>query len=421
MRVVVYPHALGLGGSQLNAIELGAAVRDLGHEVVVFGPRGALEQRIEELGLEFIAAPRPRGRPSPPVMRALGRVVGQRRIDVVHGYEWTTALEAYWGAQVRLGVPAVATVMSMAVAPFIPQDLRLVVGTEQIADQERRLGRPSVATIEPPVDVVHNAPGIVDAERFRCEYELDADALTVVCVTRLAAELKLEGLLSAVDAVARIGKRLRIQLVVVGDGPMRALVAERAQRANAEAGRRVVVLTGELGDPRPAYAAADICLGMGGSGLRAMAMGKPLVVQGEGGFWEILTTETIDRFLWTGIYGVGDDPAGGSARLESLLLELGSDGLRREALGAYSRRLVVERFSLPRAAERQLEVYEAAIADARRLEHRRISATGASSIGRLVAYRSRRRVEQLIGRASIDDFNSKPVAAIRALPAGSRG
>ena len=37
VRILVYPHDLSMGGSQINAIEIGAKVRDLGHEVVIFG------------------------------------------------------------------------------------------------------------------------------------------------------------------------------------------------------------------------------------------------------------------------------------------------------------------------------------------------------------------------------------------------
>ena len=38
MRVLVYPHAMEIGGSQLNAVETGAALRDRGHEVTVQAP-----------------------------------------------------------------------------------------------------------------------------------------------------------------------------------------------------------------------------------------------------------------------------------------------------------------------------------------------------------------------------------------------
>jgi glycosyltransferase involved in cell wall biosynthesis len=409
VKIVVYPHVLEIGGSQLNAIELAAAVRDLGHEVVVFGQPGPLMERIEELDLEFVPAPRPRGRPSPRVMRALGRLVEERGADLVHGYEWTTALEAYWGPRARRGVPAVATVMSMAVAPFLPRDMPLVVGTEQIADHERRAGRSNVAVIEPPVDLDHNVAGAGDVAAFHRRHGLDPGAQTVVCVTRLAAELKLEGVLAAIDTVADLTAGNPVQLVLVGDGPTRGTVEAAAERANARAGRRAVILTGSLHDPRAAYAAADVCLGMGGSALRAMAFGRPLVVQGEAGFWELLTPETVERFLWTGWYGAGDGAEHGRARLEGLLAPLLADADRRVELGRFARGLVEERFSLRRAAVRQLELYEAALAGAP-LQRRNWMAPAIASASGLTAYRFTRRLNDVLGRGSVDDFNSRPVA-----------
>ena len=295
-------------------------------------------------------------------MRALGELVKQRDIDLVHGYEWTTALEAYWGARARCGVPAVATVMSMAVAPFLPRDMPLIVGTEQIAAFEGRAGRDAVAVIEPPVDLDHNVAGAAAVAAFRSTHDLEPGAQTVVCVGRLAAELKLEGLLAAIDAVAVLDATARVQLVVVGDGPTRDTVAAAAERADARAGRRVVVLTGSLDDPRAAYAAADVCLGMGGSALRAMAFARPLIVQGEAGFWELLTPDSVDQFLWAGWYGIGDGAEHGRDRLVSLLGPLLADEERRASLGRYARSLVEGRYSLRRAAERQLELYDRALA-----------------------------------------------------------
>ena len=49
MRILVYPHDLGIGGSQLNAIELAAAVQRLGHEVIVYGRPGPRTRHIGEL------------------------------------------------------------------------------------------------------------------------------------------------------------------------------------------------------------------------------------------------------------------------------------------------------------------------------------------------------------------------------------
>jgi glycosyltransferase involved in cell wall biosynthesis len=420
VRVVVYPHVMELGGSQLNAIELAAAVRDLGHEVLVFGHPGPLLDRVADLDLEFVAAPPLGRRPSPAVMAGLTRLVRKRGVDVVHGYEWTTALEAYLGPRARLGTAAVATVMSMAVAPFLPYDLPLVVGTEQIAAHERDRGRGNVSVIEPPVDTRHNGPAATgDLDGFRRRHGLSDGVPTVVCVTRLAAELKLEGLLTGIDVVGELARHTPVRLLVVGDGPAREAVGHRAAAANSRAGRDVVVLTGELRDPRPAYAVADVCWGMGGSALRAMAFAKPLVVQGERGFWELATPETVERFLWTGWYGMGEDAAAGAPRLTAILAGLLADPVRQAELGAYGRSLVEDRFSLAAAGPRQVEVYRRAIDTVPR-HGRDWVVPGGVAAARFLRYKADRKLGRALRRGSRDDFNSRPVAALSAASASAR-
>jgi len=417
VRVVVYPHQLDIGGSQISAIEIAAAVRDLGHEVLVFGQPGPLTDMIAAYDLEFVAAPLPRGRPSPWVMRALNRLVTERRIDVVHGYEWTAALEAYFGPHMRHRVTAVATVMSMSVAPFLPHDMPLTVGTEQIADHETRAGRRGVTVLEPPVDTALNAAGAVETADFLHAYELDPHALKVVSVSRLSATLKLEGLLAAIDAAPDLAATVPMQLIIVGDGPSRPQVEARAAKANAQAGRRIVVLTGELTDPRPAYATADICIGMGGSALRSMAFGKPLVVQGEQGFWKLLAPESVDGLLWTGWYGVGDGSGHGQSAFSAILRNLLREPDRRAQLGRYARGLVEQRFSRHGAGARQLVIYEAALASEPGRRRDWLAPAGASARG-VAAYRMHSRIDRVLGRAGGDDFNVTPVAALAPSRAG---
>ncbi len=92
MRILVYPHDLGIGGSQINAIELAERVQRAGHEVIVYGTPGPLVDRIDELGLEFVAAPEPGRRPDRRIVRQLGQLAVERNIDVLHGYEWPPAV-----------------------------------------------------------------------------------------------------------------------------------------------------------------------------------------------------------------------------------------------------------------------------------------------------------------------------------------
>ena len=245
-----------------------------------------------------------------------------------------------------------ATVMSMSVAPFIPRSVDLVVGTEQIANAERRNGRALVTVLEPPVDLRSNHKGVVrDMVDIRARFGIADDRLIVVCVSRLAHQLKLQGLLTAIEVVGELSAHIPVSLLIVGDGPARIEVETAATHTNSQRGVGTVILAGELTDPRPAYAVADVALGAGGSALRAMAFGAPLVVQGENGFWELLSPESVDRFKWTGWYGYGDSPGAGAELLRSILSKVLLDGEMRKELGEFSLKTVSERI-FPRTSRR---------------------------------------------------------------------
>jgi glycosyltransferase involved in cell wall biosynthesis len=412
MRVLVYPHDLALGGSQLTAVEIAAAVHSAGHPTVIAGRPGPLVKRIQELGLEFLEIPPPGRRPSPRTVKHLTQVVDDMAIDVIHGYEWPPTLDAVLVARQRPRLAVVSTVMSMAVAPFIPKTVPLVVGTAQIRAAEIDFGRITVDTVEPPVDIAFNTTGLnLGHAEFRTEWGIDDSRFTVVVVSRLAHELKLEGLLSAMDGVAKVNERMPVRLVVVGDGPARDEVREHARSVNDKHGDGTVIVVGELEDPRVAYDVADVAIGMGGSALRALAFGKPLIVQGERGFWKLFTPESLQDFLWTGWYGIGDDPGDELRAFSKILLRLLGEPSLREQLGSFGRETVEERFSLEAAGRKQIEIYRHALAT--RIDPATIRLHDAVAAARYARYYAGKRVRRATGHERTDDFNSRPVSLPR--------
>jgi glycosyltransferase involved in cell wall biosynthesis len=421
VKILVFPHDLEIGGSQINAIEIAAAVQQRGHEVVIFGRKGALNARILELGLEFIESPRPSHRPTPAIVRSLKQLISSRGFAVLHGYEWPPSLECALAARKTPAV-AVSTVMSMAVAPFIPKHLPLMVGTANILAAEQNFGRTRAELLEPPVDLAANNPSLeLGVETFRRQWGLESSSLLVSTVTRLAVELKLEGLLSAIEAVGRVAHQIPVQLLIVGSGPARNIVEAAANEVNRRTGRSVVVLAGQLDDPRAAYAAADLVLGMGGSALRAMAFAKPLVVQGEQGFWELLTPESLPSFLQQGWFGTGPGPETGAGRLAGLLVEVYRNPDRRRELSAFGLATVTGRFSLSRAAELQEAFYARAMQEPTAVQVR----NNLGAAGRFVAHQVVQRTRQLHGSAAEDDFNAprpgKRQAEVQRAVKGVRG
>ena len=356
MRLLVYPHDLLIGGSQINAIDLAAGVADAGHDVVVYGILGPLVGYIEQRGLRFLPAHPLRYRPAPSRIAQLATIAWRERLDLIHAYEWPPCLDAYYGAGLVLGVPVLCTVLSMSVMPYVPASLPLIMGTADLGDEARGVQWGDVWVLEPPIDVVNDHPGI-DGSAFRRTHGVATGELLVVSVSRLAIDLKLDALVRAIDAADLLAGRYPLRLVLIGDGPARDALLERAGAVNRRWGREVVTLPGSELDPRFAYAAADVVIGMGSSALRALAIGRPVVVQGEKGFSEVFEPATLGLFLRQGFYGLADDTPGAD-RLADQIDGLLADSERRGALGRFGRQVVTERFSLERVVRVQLDIYE---------------------------------------------------------------
>jgi L-malate glycosyltransferase len=363
MKILVFAHRLEVGGTQVNAIDLAEGLRDRhGHDVVIFATPGPMTGVIRQKGLRFIPAPDARLHPSPARMRALRRVVRQERPDIIHAWDWWQCLEAYYGVHLPMGVPLIVSDMMMSLTRILPKKLWTTFGTPEVVEQARLSGRAKLGTILPPVDVRLNAPGAVARQAFRDRCGCRPQDLLVVTVSRLAASMKGDSLVATINAVRSLGHELPLNFVIGGEGTMRSLLEQLAAQTNDALGRQAVQCIGAVLDPREAYAAADIVVGMGGSALRGLAFGKPVIVVGEEGFSAPFDADTIESFYFTGMYGRGPaDP--GDRRFTEHLRALASSQSRRDANGRLARQFVTERFSLDAMCTRLSQLCAVAAAD----------------------------------------------------------
>ena len=363
MKIVVYAHRLEVGGTQVNAIELAAGLRDRhGFDVVLFATPGPMLQVALDKRLRFVAAPDAYLHPSPSRMAALRALVREERPDLIHVWDWWQCVDAYYAVHLPMQVPLVVTDMMMEPTRILPKQLWTTFGTPELVDRARAAGRRKVDLLLPPVDV--------RLERARRRGCAAASAAAYPPARRDPAR---DGVATAgVDEVggpdpngrrgARARPRLPLKFAIVGDGTARAKLERLAAEANDELGREAVVLTGALLDPRPAYAAADIVVGMGGSALRGMAFGKCVIVIGENGFSAPFEPDTAESFYYRGMYGRGDDdPA--NARLTRQLSRLASDSALRAEIGRFSRGFASERFSIEAGCARLAELCSRAASD----------------------------------------------------------
>lgn len=396
MKVLVAPHNFEIGGSQINALELAESVANIpGFEIVVYAPDGVLVDDARSRGLDLHLT-KLRGRPSPIRIAEMTALTRKLSIDLVHAYEWAPTLDAVFGPGSLLGKPVLSSIMSVRIPESVPKSLPMIVCMNG-QHREALRHRPDVHLIEPPVDTALFAADQISEDKImdaRGECGVRTDELLVVVVSRIAASLKLDGLLILAAAARDLAADHHFRLAIVGDGPYRPAVEAVARETNASVGRDVVVLLGERIDPRPYYAAADVVVGMGGSALRGLSYGKPLLVQGEKGFWLTLRDDTLEVFLRQGWYGIGDGQNSVQRCAAALkgLLELTPE--ERGRLGRFGRKVVVENYGLVSAGHRMASVYRM-VADRRIMTRTRVARPMQIS-GTLV----RRYAESVRGRIS---------------------
>jgi L-malate glycosyltransferase len=275
--------------------------------------------------------------------------VRRERPDLLYAWEYYQCLDAYYVELLLKRIPMVVTGMLMDVTRLLPKALPTTFGTPELVDRARALNRRKVKLLLPAVDAKLFAPGSVDPQPFRERVGIMNGDVTLVTVSRLDDYMKAESLHRTINAVRTLGRDLPLRFVIVGDGIGRSEVEQSAREANALLRREAVVLTGFMADPRPAYAAADIHIGMGNSALRAMAFGKPGIIVGVRGFSAPFTPDTAGFFYYKGIYGVGNGESD-NARLIGDIRGLVENPRQLAGLGEFSRQFILKHFDLPKVS-----------------------------------------------------------------------
>lgn len=361
-RVLVQLDNLELGGAQINAVQLSAAVTEHGYDSLLIGPRDTLPAggpSVLDVSADYGVRARAYDRPAslPSHARALTRYARGAGAQIVHAFS-TSERAAYWGAGLLGRRALVRTIYEMSFDPRTHASIPLVIGTGYLRDE--LAGRPGGTTlISPPVDMTRDTPGVTDRAAFRSGLGLPDDAVVLAVVSRLSEEMKARGIEDAITAVEALGDP-RVHLVVVGTGDAEARLRSVADGVNLRLGRTAVVFTGPLADPRPAYDGADVVLGMGSSAARGLAFGKALVVLGERGWSAVFREPYTDAIFRNSFWSPAEVPDGAGLLAEHLRTLTG-DAAERERLGTAARAFAETNFGLAAMAQRLAGVYEEAL------------------------------------------------------------
>jgi len=245
-------------------------------------------------------------------------------------------------------------------ADTVGMGAELIIGTRYLLEDIRHR-RGGVHLISPPVDLERDAPSAVDPTPFLASHGIRGDFPRVVIVSRLDEDLKALGIDLAMQACEQLTET-NLQLIVVGCGDAENRLRRLAEAINVRAGRKLIHMIGAMADPRPAYACADVVIGMGGSAARSLAFGKALIVAGEFGWFKTFSAETHAELFRNSFWSdqVAPTPV---ASLVEALRDLLSSPDTRLALGKYGRSFAEQNFGLKQMASKLAAIYHRALAN----------------------------------------------------------
>jgi glycosyltransferase involved in cell wall biosynthesis len=209
------------------------------------------------------------------------------------------------------------------------------------------------------ISVIHNAidPGWAasaqaSSSELKTHLGISSDRKVVLIVGRLSRE---KDHLTLLDALASIRSTHAPHLLIVGDGPERTRIEERARALAME---KHVALTGQVRSAQPYYGIADVAVlssrseGSPNALLEAMAAGVPVVATSVGGIPEIVTDRESALLV----------PPSDSPALAGAIASLLSRPELAESLRTRARQLIVERHSPEQRTRALCRIYREALA-----------------------------------------------------------
>ncbi|MFI9271785.1 glycosyltransferase [Kitasatospora sp. NPDC052896] len=358
------------GGVARVVTDLVQGQRVAGHRVLVACPQGGrLGREAVAAGAEVLHWPARRS-PGPSVpgeTRRLRRLVQAAAPDLVHLHSAKAGLAGRLAVRGRLptvfqphawSFAAVTGPLARAGCRWERYATRWAGSVLCVSEQERLDGlaagvRADYTVVPNGVDLRRYAPA--ERRAARLSLGLDLSGPLAVCVGRLCRQKGQDLLLAAWPAVLRRVPTARLALV--GGGPDAQALAAQA-RALPEPYR--VRLTGDVPDPRPWLAAADLVVlpsrweGMALAPLEAMAMARPVLLTDVPGAREQLPP----AHRAAGLIAARDPAA-----LTHALAEALADPLECARRGGEAREWVTARHDVRSVVARVSELYQKSIGD----------------------------------------------------------
>ena len=349
MKITLAIACLQQGGTEQQTLQQARVLRDAGHDVTVccyFEHDPAIVAAFERLGARVMLLSLDRAISAWRLTGTLRNIFASLKPDLLHVQYMTPGLLPIIAARLAR-VPRVFATVHQPATPYGAQARALLRLAARLCERFICVSEAAERSWFGSVNegrhlTIHNA---VDTRRIEelVRATSTSTGLVIGAVSRLRHEKGVDVLL---DAFAIVQKQFpQAHLLIVGDGPDRAALEQRAtpnvEWAGQQSWERAIAL----------MATMDIVVvpsrfeGFGLTAAEAMAAGKPVVASDVDGLREV----------------VGDAgvlvPAGDASALAAALARLANDAAARAALGRKARERVENNFSLESFRQKLLACY----------------------------------------------------------------
>lgn len=361
---------LTIGGAETHVVELAKELKRRGYNVIVTSRGGVYEKELEAEGIKHYYVPLHTKNPIQMIKaaRTLANVIKKEKIDIVHSHarissfilgklhrimKFPYVTTAHWVFTTKYGLKYITDWGEKCVA--VSEDIKTY-----LMDNYKIPARDIRVTIN-GIDTGKFSPD-TDCNDVCEEFGLNSEKENIISYVSRMDESRSLVAKQLIEITPQLDKQIdNLKIVIVGSGDDFENVKKKAQKANEECGREVIVLTGGRTDINKLVAPCKLFVGVSRAALEAMAAKKPVIISGNEGYIGLFEESKLQVGIDTNFCCRGCDEPTSGALLHDILRYFDMSEAEKEALGEYGRELIKKEYSVARMASDCLKVYEWAL------------------------------------------------------------
>ncbi len=366
LNILIALMRLGIGGAETHVVELAKELKRRGNNVIVASKGGVYVKELEEAGIKHCTVPLQNKNPINMIkaFRFLKKIIIENDIDIVHSHaripsfilgklhkrmKFPFVTTAHWVFSTRYGLKYITDWGQQTVA--VSEDIKKYLMDNYGIPEDH---------IKVTINGIDTGKFSPDAPcgDIKREFALKPEDNTIIYVSRMDEDRSL-----VIKQLLKILPRLdgavpNLRLIAAGTGNDFETVSAMAKEANKECKREVCSLAGGRTDIYKIIAAGDLFVGVSRSALEAMACAVPTIVAGNEGYIGLFDESKLDTAIESNFCCRGCAPSSEELLYKDITEFFALDPKKRAQLGDYSRRIIIDRYSVGRMTDDTVEIYD---------------------------------------------------------------